>query len=125
QGGTLFQERPPDPLFNLTRVRALSDLRFDLLDRFDVGFDVHAVADHHPSGLQHLIPREPEVLAIDRRLRRERRAHVPPRILRLAVLFDTEDDFARDSLERQLTHDVDFALGTRLDALPDEAQFGI
>ena len=37
---------------------------FYLLDRFDVGFDVHAVTDHHPSGLQHLIPREPKVLAM-------------------------------------------------------------
>src|SRR5207253_11196172 len=41
------------------------DLRFDLLDRLDVSFDVHAVADHHSSGLEHLVPCEPEVLAID------------------------------------------------------------
>ena len=43
-------------------VRGSGDLRFDLLDRFDLGFDVYAVADHHPSGLQHLVPGEPEVL---------------------------------------------------------------
>src|SRR5258705_940422 len=107
------------------RLGGLADLGFYLLARSDVGFDVHAVTDHHPAGLQHLVPRESEVLAIDRRLRCERRAHVAPRVLRLAVLFDTEDDFARDSLERQLAHDVNYAFGTRLDALPDEAQFGM
>ncbi len=31
------------------RIRGLGDLGFDLLDRLDVGFDVHAVTDHHPS----------------------------------------------------------------------------
>src|SRR6478735_8697135 len=106
-------------------LRRSGDLRLDLLDRFDVGFDVHAVTDHHPAGLQHLVPREPEVLAIDRRLRGERRAHVTPWVLGLAVLFDTEDDLASVSPDREITHDVDLGPGSRLDAPPDEAQFGV
>src|SRR5580765_4064308 len=80
------------------KIRGSGDLGFDLLDRLDVGFDVHAVTDHHPAGLQHLVPREPEVLAIDRGLRGERCAHVPPWVLRLAVLFDPEDHLSRESL---------------------------
>src|SRR5579864_415105 len=79
---------------------------FHLLDRLDVGFDVHAVTDHHPSGLQDLVPCQPEVLAVDRRLRCKRRAHVTPRVLCLAVLFNTEDDLARGSPYREITHHI-------------------
>src|SRR4029453_10497886 len=85
----------------------LGNLCFDLLHGLDFGLDLDAVADHHAAGFEHLVPREPEVLAIDRRLRAERRAQVAPWILRLAELFDAKDDLARNPLDREVTHDVD------------------
>ena len=45
----------------------LGHLRFHLLHRLDLGFDLHAIADHHAAGFEHLVPREPEILAIDRK----------------------------------------------------------
>src|SRR5262245_7724860 len=86
---------------NYDPVRASGRLHFDLLHRFDFSLDLDAVADHHAARLEHLVPREAEVLPIDRRLRCERRADVAPRVLRLAVLFDTQDDLVRDPLDRQ------------------------
>jgi hypothetical protein len=41
------------------------------------------------------------------------------------VLFDPEDHLSRDSLDREIAHDVDLGPGSRLDALSNEAQFGV
>ena len=101
------------------------DFGLDLSHGLDLGLDVHPIADHHATGFERLVPREPEVLAIDRRLRGERRAHVPPRVLRLAMLFDAEDDLARDSLDGEIADDIDLVPGSRLDVFADEPKLGV
>ena len=57
---------------------------------------VDALAHGQAAGLEHLVPGQPEVLAVDRRLGRERRPLVAPRVLQLAELLHLELDLAGD-----------------------------
>src|SRR4029077_11766551 len=101
------------------------NLRGGLLHRLDFGLNLDAISDEHAAGLERLIPRQTEVLAIDRRRRRERGADVAPRVLRLAVLFDAKHHLARDAPDCQIADDIDLVARSWLDARADETQFGI
>ena len=99
-----------------------SHLGFDLLDRLDLDLDVHAVADHHAAGLEHLVPGEPEVLPIDRRLRREPGALVAPRVLGPARVLHVEGDFAQRPANREVADHAQPAVAQALRALALEGQ---
>src|SRR4029450_8580154 len=101
------------------------NLRRNLLHGLDLGLDLDFVPDEHAAGLERLVPRQAEVLPIDRGLRRERGADVAPWVLRLAVLFDAEHHLARDALDCQIADDIDLIARSWLDARADETQFGI
>ena len=58
----LEQGRMPAP------APALRNLRFRLFHGLDLSLDIDAIADHHAAGLEDLVPRQTEVLAIDGRL---------------------------------------------------------
>src|SRR6185503_17234175 len=101
------------------------NLRRNLLHGLDLGLDLDFVPDEHAAGLERLVPRQAEVLPIDRGLRRERGADVAPRVLRLAVLFDAEHHLARDTPDCQIADDIDLIARSWLDARADETQLGI
>src|SRR6476661_2224704 len=83
------------------------NLRRNLLHGLDLGLDLDLVPNEHAAGLERLVPRQTEVLAIDRRRRRKRGADVAPRVLRLPVLFDAEHHLARDTPDCQIADDID------------------
>src|SRR4029077_9177954 len=99
------------------------NLRRNLLHGLDLGLDLDFVPDEDTAGLERLVPRQAEVLPIDRGLRRERGADVAPRVLRLAVLFDAEHHLARDAPDGQIADHIDLVTRSCLDALADEPQF--
>src|SRR4029079_17657980 len=101
------------------------NLRRNLLDGLDLGLDFDLIPDEHAAGLQRLVPRQAEVLAIDRRRRRKRGTDVAPRVLRLAVLFDAKHHLARDAPDCQIADDIDLNARSGLYALADEPQFGM
>src|SRR6478672_5968490 len=101
------------------------NLRRNLLHGLDLGLDLDLIPDEHAAGLERLVPRQAEVLPIDRGLRRERGADVAPRVLRLAVLFHAEDYLARDPPDCQISDDIDLVTRSWLDARAHETQFGI
>jgi DNA-binding transcriptional LysR family regulator len=73
-------------------------------DGLDVEVDVDAVADQDAASLEHLIPGESEVLAVDRRLGDEADTLVPPRVLAATTVLDVERYLAPDAANRQLTN---------------------
>src|SRR5215216_1765973 len=78
--------------------RRLHGLHFEL--------DLDALAHQHTAGLERLVPREPEVLALDGRLGDEPDALVAPRILGLAAVFDVERDLPRHVADGELAADA-------------------
>src|SRR5688500_6639981 len=81
-------------------------LRRHLAYGFDVDRDVDAIADHHTTCLEHLVPGKAELLAVDGRRGAERCPLVAPGILRLTEDLDVEGDLARDALDRQRAVDA-------------------
>src|SRR5262249_14171711 len=69
----------------------------------DIELDVHSIAHEHAARFEQLVPLEPEVLAIDRRLRNESDALVPPRVHAAAGGLDVQCDLARGIANRELT----------------------
>src|SRR4026207_399681 len=92
---------------------------------FDVDHDVDAIADHHATRLEHLVPGEPELPAVDRGRGAERGAFVAPGILRLTEDLDVEHDVARDALDGQRAVDAQMIGGRRCDARGLEGDFRI
>src|ERR1043165_7729405 len=86
------------------------NLRRTLRDGLDLGLDFDRIPDEHAAGLERLVPRQAEVLSIDRRLRRERGADVAPRVLCLAVLLDAKHHLARDALDGQIADHLDLVI---------------
>src|SRR5262245_29100995 len=86
------------------------------LHRLHVELDVDALADQHAAGLEHLVPGEPELLAIDRRLRDEARALVAPRVGAAAAVLDVEHDLADDVANAEDAGHAIALVGHALDA---------
>ena len=71
----------------------------------------HLFAHQDSARFQRRIPRQPEVLAVDLRGRREADANVAPRILgRWRRTFGLEDDFASHAVNRQLAGEGQVAI---------------
>src|SRR5438128_645462 len=71
------------------------------LDGLDLDRDLDLVADEHAAGLEELVPRQAEVLAVDRRRGGEAGAIAPPRILDPTRGFDLDDDRLRGAADGQ------------------------
>src|SRR5579862_4486055 len=63
-------------------------LRGRRLHGLDLELDLDLVADQHAARLEHLVPAQAEILAIDRRRRDEAGALVAPRVLGEAAELD-------------------------------------
>src|SRR5437867_2639629 len=70
-----------------------------LLNAFDVDLDRHVVADEQAAALERFIPREAEVLAVDRGGAVESGALVPTWVLALAEKARVEHDGPRHTME--------------------------
>src|SRR5688572_1868938 len=90
-------------------------LRGGGLNGLDLQLDLDLVADQQAAGLEHLVPPQAEVLAIDRRPGRERHALVAPRILALAAVLDVERHLAGDAADREIAEDAVVVLAELLD----------
>ena len=75
---------------------------YGLGDGLDVDLDVDVLADEDAAGLERLVPLQPEVPAIDPRLRREGHALVAPGVLAAAELFDVELHGLGHPVDRQV-----------------------
>src|ERR1043165_9938815 len=73
--------------------------------------DLDVVRDHHPSRLERLIPRQTELRPVDLRRRTEPRADIAPRIVADALAGDIEDDLTRHAANREVTDELEAALG--------------
>src|SRR5690606_14813066 len=74
-----------------------------LLDGRDLDGDLDLVAHEHAAGLEGRVPREAEVLAGDRRRRRERGAEVAVGVGRGAVELGREGNGLGHAVDRELT----------------------
>src|SRR5437870_3270565 len=90
------------------------------LDRLDLDGQLDLVADDHAAGLQREVPGEPEVLAIDRRSRREAGAQLSPHVLLAAGVVDLENDLAGRAADGEVARDAQAARARLLDALAGE-----
>src|SRR5215471_17407547 len=93
-------------------------------DSLDFELDVDAVTDEDAARLEHLIPGQAEVLAIEGSPRGEADAQVPPRILSPAAVLRVERDLARHAADRQIADDAVAPLAHLLDALARELKLG-
>src|SRR5215468_6603168 len=94
------------------------------VDGLDVELDVDAVADQHAAGLEQLVPRQAEVLAVDRCLRDEPDPLVAPRIDAAAGRLGVERDLAGRVADRELADHAQPAAADVLHARAAEAQLG-
>src|SRR4051794_34475703 len=91
------------------RGRCLDGLHFQL------NFD--AVSDQEASGLQHLVPLEPEVLPVNRSLGDESQPLIAPRVFGLAAVLHLEGHLARDIADGEFANDKVAVTLELLDAL--------
>src|SRR5438105_2774745 len=76
-----------------------------LSNELDVDLDLHALADEEATRLEHLIPGDVEVLAVDLRRREEAGPHVAPRVDGGAAELHIQRHRLGDVPHRQLTID--------------------
>src|SRR5262245_47067509 len=76
----------------------------------------HVVADEEPACLEGSVPRQPEILPIDCRLRLERDALVAPWVLCFPQERDVEAHRTGDAVDGQIAGDYEQVRGTALNA---------
>src|SRR5665647_515480 len=94
-----------------------------LLHGLDFEQHLDLVTDRHAAALDHLVPNETEVAAIELRLCAEADALAAPWILPRALVGRVERHFLRDSADGQVAHDFELR-GAARDARAREGDFG-
>ena len=114
----------PSPRGAGERVRERGQAAFAAAARtaLHLELDVDAIADQHAAGLEHLVPAEAEVLAVERRLRDESDPLVAPRILGAAAVLDVERHLARHVADGEIADDAVAIVRDLLDARAAEAR---
>src|SRR5258705_8709453 len=79
--------------------------------------DADAVADEHAACFEDLVPAQPEVFAVDRRLRDEPSPLVAPGVRGPAAEFDLERHLAGHVADGEVTDDAVAVVRQRLDRL--------
>src|SRR5690242_19698139 len=84
-------------------------------DRLDLDADLDVVADEDPARLQRLVPRQPELAAIDLRRRGEADPLSAPRILPLSLVGRLQRDLAGRAADGEVAGDGELVarLGAR------------
>ena len=92
------------------------------LHHLNLDVDLDLLAHEHAARLEHLVPAQAEVAAVDAALETESEALIAPRILAGAARRRFERHLARRSVKRQVAGDLVDAVAGCLDALAGECE---